>query len=123
MKKISDYEKEGFEGLDCNLETSLFEYGLMWKEDKDEIRFVYGIKNSEKGFELFDHSTISKNINPRTEWNWVDWDAIEKFTNTKLEDYGLLVHLVSDLLAYYGYEEIFGSCYWPLNIENDYNKD
>ncbi len=132
MKKLSDYEKERYEGVDVSLEISLFEYGILWKlidEEQEEYKFIYGVglKESENGFEysLFDWATMGKK-----EWvelleeDWVELDEVCNFCGMSKEEiknnwpYGIY-----DLISYYGYENVFGSSYYPFEIKNDYEEE
>lgn len=120
MNRLENYENEGYQGIDASLETSLFEYGLIWKEEEIEYRFIYGVQINGEGYSLFDWGCISKDIDIKKEFDWVDWEAFFSFVGENEEDY--LKHsvplIVSDLLSYYGYENIFGSAYDPFEIES-----
>ncbi len=107
---IESMEKQEFVGTDADLATSLFEYHLAWRELETEFLFVYGID----GCERFDRATLAKNIDPLKEWNWVNWEDLRSFTGLTEEQQKELPLpiMVSDLLSYYGFENIFGSSYW-----------
>ena len=115
FKEIKSVEKF-FHGVDACIETSLFEYGLAWKEEsKDSYLFYYGIKYGDQGdYVTFDHCQLTKPESIFIEFDWVNW---ESFLNTLgltkseflMRDFPFQI---SDLLGYYGYENIFGSSYW-----------
>ena len=42
LNTISKLEQHGYSGIDACLATSLFEYGMAWKEDDKQIEFIYG---------------------------------------------------------------------------------
>ena len=125
MRKFADLEKEGYKGGDASLETSLFEYGLIWKEEEKEITFIYGVASKEEDHEMsycsFDWSAIEKDVDPKEEWNWVKWDDVMRFVGLDEEDFfsNTLIHIISDLISYYGTEEIFGTAYYPFEIEKE----
>ena len=123
--KFSDLEKEGYEGQDNSLEISLYQYGLVWKEDGDDIKFIYGVELDEDFgeavYKTFDWSNIGRNVDPFEEWSWADWDAVCRYTgmNTTYYKVAEIPLVVCDLVSYYGTEEIFGTSYYPFEIEMD----
>jgi hypothetical protein len=116
-------QDEGYQGNDASLEISLFEYGLIWKEDGNDFRFIFGVerKRNEYGeydFCSFDWGCVAKDTDPKEEWNWVKWEDVFNFCGQDNFSFPL-PHIVSDLIAFYGREEIFGSAYHPFSIENE----
>ena len=122
MKKLSDYND--YEGTDASLEIALYEYGLIWKivnEDEDEYQFVYGVDNDGCDYNKFDWANMTMG-----DWvellneSWVDIEAIEDFADTS-KQYLIdsFPRMVDVLVSYYGYENVFGSSYYPFEIEND----
>lgn len=119
MKTIEEMEKDGYEGTDAGLDISLYEYGMAWKADGEDYRFIYGVgvkENSE--YYLFDWGCIAKNINPEKEWDFADFNAVAKCCGMKKADFlkQPLPFIVYDLVMYYGHENIFGSSYYPFEI-------
>ncbi len=103
MMKLEDYEN--YIGTDADLATSLFEYGIIWKEFEDDIEFIYGVElDRSNGYESvytdFCRIRIPKDTDPKEEWDSVDaaydWD-----------DPATLAETVCDLYILYGYAEIF----------------
>lgn len=43
LNSIKKLKEQGWAGIDASLEISLFEYGLVWKIEGDEIGFIYRI--------------------------------------------------------------------------------
>jgi hypothetical protein len=125
-KRLSDFRD--YDGVDANLETSLYEYGLIWKKftrgnHKGNYHFIYGVEISMKTGEYvsFDWGDIKIDCNPKEEWNFVDWKAILSFIGYEGEEEryfqgDMLPQIVADLISYYGYENIFGSSYYPFEI-------
>jgi len=118
--KRTKYDHSRLEGMDADLETSLKEYGLAWIETDDEFLFYYGIDygplNDEyddgmEGYIKFDFCSLSKDWDFKNEFNWVDWKGIESYIGMNFDDL-TFTQKISDLLSYYGYENIFGSTYW-----------
>jgi len=115
LNSIAKLEKSGFEGTDVDISTALFEYGLAWQEIGNEILFVYGIGVNDNGeYIQFDRCSFSKNIDVESEFDWGEFEEVMQFVGTTLEEWRKypLSHKVSDLLSYYGFENVFGSSYW-----------
>ena len=74
-RSIKRLSKKAWQGTDANLETSLFEYGMVWKEKKDEFQFIHKCSHG-KGYTS---SWFKKNINFKREFNWIDWDKLLSF--------------------------------------------
>lgn len=110
LKSIDLLKEQNFEGCDASLVISLHEYGLAWREIGEEILFVYSIGNNR-----FDRCTMRKNLDRRKEFNWIeDWGEICNFLGMKRQSFFEypLENFISDLVQYYGFENIFGSSYW-----------
>lgn len=113
--RLSDLKN--FEGSDINIHTSLFEYGLIWREIKTgeykgEYLFIYPIEFQENEYgELlpisFDSSSLSVE-NIKADFDWCDFSDVESFTGSSLEN---TARSISDLVTYYGTQEIFGASY------------
>ncbi len=116
LASVESMAADGWRGSDASLDESLFEYGLAWREivnetGEAEFAFVYKIGKSR-----FDRCSFKKNLDPEKEWNWVEWDSLANCCGSSKEDllapeFGL-ANLVSTLVSYYGFEEIFGTSYW-----------
>lgn len=120
MKTIKDYKD--YTGLDVDLETSLFEYGLIWKKEDDRYRFVYGVgADSECNYNLFDWGTMSKaDYLELIAEDWIDIKGVCGFLDTDLD--GLKAdfpYAIDGLIGYYGHENIFGSSYYPFEIKEE----
>ena len=108
------------QGIDACIETSLKEYGLAWAETETDYLFYYGIgftENKEYNcaeHSMFDHSWIAKNIDILSEYDWVNFDKVFATVGMSKEDWLQLSipQQISDLISYYGSEEILGSSYW-----------
>ena len=126
MKKtIADYK--GYEGTDANIETSLFEYGLIWIKGTEghekDYHFIYGVGMHEdkyNGIEYntFDWADIPIDTDPEKEWDFVDWQAVCSFVGMDKKTFlsQPIPLIVYDLVSYYGYENILGSSYYPFEI-------
>lgn len=111
---IATLESENYQGNDASLRESLFCYGLIWKQDGEDLRFIYGIKTDSAGdFIRFDWACIKQNTNPEREWNWVKWADVANYCGSTQHDFLKLplTDIVTTLVQYYGYEEIFGTSY------------
>lgn len=121
---LKQLKKEGYQGNDTNMEISLFEYGLIWKEDGPDYRFIYGVamgdnKDGDREYNLFDWSCIAQNTNPKTEWGWIDWNDTFRYCGMDILKLPNLPQMVSELVSYFGHEEILGSSYYPFKIEEE----
>jgi len=108
---ISKYKKQGFVGADINLKTSLYEYGLIWKEFKYNLK-KRGIKKGEilaisyskypEENTNYAYFTKSELINE----DWIDYKDVAEFCGLpvdelKSQDAG---HLLFLLISFYGAE-------------------
>ena len=120
MKKLSDYNE--YDGVDASLDIALYEYGLIWKEiNPGEYHFIYGVGHDGCEYNSFDWADMTdKDWNELLNESWVDIEGVESFSGqTKQDLIDSFPYNVDTLLAYYGYENIFGSAYYPFEIEND----
>jgi len=125
---FSELEKRGFEGVDASLATSLYEYGLVWKTYKvgnpskgialGDTLFYYAVNWDDSGNATeFDWSHLFNWVKVEAEYR-IDWDAFPSYEGmTRKEWLALPVTCqISDLVNYYGYENIFGTCYSSIEI-------
>jgi hypothetical protein len=123
-KTTADFK--GHTGTDANLETSLFEYGLIWIKGAEghekDFHFVYGVgvHETDNGIEYntFDWADVPIDTDPEKEWHFVDWAAVCSFVGMEKADFlsQPLPMIVCDLISYYGHENVFGSSYYPFEI-------
>lgn len=106
-----DYKHDELTGNDVNIETSLKEYGLAWIETEEEYLFYYGIQHTGEEWYMFDFCSFPKNMDIRKEFDFVEWDKVNAFIGGDIMEYSL-PQQISDLVSYYGAENIFGSSYW-----------
>lgn len=109
---------EKFIGVDADLETSLFEYGLLVSAELDnsgEYQCVYSVGNGD-----FDVSYKTDNdINEVIEETWFEKNSFFDYLGTKEEEWvnTEFVNKLSDLLNYYGYQNFFGDAQYPFDEE------
>ncbi len=123
---LSQLAQRNFEGTDADLETSLFEYGLAWKVYKrdagsfkaGEIMFYYICSYDADDLPLFGWSTLHSSVDIYSEYDWADFDAFFAYLGMEKGDWDELPtpHRISDLIRYYGVENIFGTEYNPFRI-------
>ena len=123
LKHLSQYKKEGFVGIDADLATSLYEYGLMWGQNKfcdpDEYLFIYGVEVTPDEDNGFVYNQFSYSYMTRKDWEELvseEWfDITRVIVACGISDIAKFnagfPHAVFDAIAYYGYENIFGSTY------------
>jgi hypothetical protein len=113
-------KEQGFQGMDASLKESLFEYGLAWRELPDgEFLFVHRHTSMPK---RFDRTTLNVKNDLKKEFDWINWADVASFTGTPFENWLDLSfpHKISDLINYYGVENVFGTTYWEgFKIKED----
>ena len=121
-KNIAEYKY--YDGTDADLETSLFEYGLIWikgaKDHENDYHFIYGVGLDSNGnYNLFDWGDVAIDCNPEKEWDFVEFDKVAECNGMSKADFLKmpLPLIVESLVSYYGYENIFGSSYYPFTIK------
>jgi len=131
MEKINQIigSSEGWQGTDACLETSLFEYGLIWKEDKDSgtVRFIYTAPQwgGNERRVLTDWAEERADTDVEKEWDWAfTADNAARFldsTGITLEEFRRIPfpYQVAELVRYWGTVEIFGESYYPTLTEFD----
>ena len=111
---ITKLEQLGYIGTDACLAISLFEYGLAWKEDNNQIEFIYGIGIEGTEYNRFDRCTFDLDLDIRKEFDWADFNEVASFCGQTLDQF-LAMDLASqiyNLQVHYGFESVFGSSYW-----------
>lgn len=104
------------------METALFEYGLIWEERETEFHFIFGVGVNDSGeYTSFEWGDITKDIDFEKEYDWVKWEDVLSYTGMDEADFFQMPipNIISDLLSYYGYEEIFGTAYYPFEIKSE----
>ena len=118
---INHLETRHYYGVDASLETSLFEYGLAIQEEKNHYNIIYGVSIDDNGnYNKFDsyNEYTDKDFNDLITESWFDLKAVLNFVGMTKEDWIKLplVSKIDDCLSYYGYENCFGSSYYPFVI-------
>lgn len=115
--------KKHFIGLDVSKEISLLEYGLLMyskphPDGSGSHFFVYSIGGNMYGTAHIYPNDIDSLLSGK---DWADADSLDGFFSfigvTNPADYiseSDLLMKVSDLLSYYGTENIMGSEYYPM---------
>jgi len=114
--------KGNWQGTDADLETSLFEYNFVAKQraekdHPDEWFVLYKISNNAFGTGHIRESELDDLINGK---EWMKEEDIKKtlsYVGMTKEEWlkENFINKLSDLLGYWGYEEIMGSDYNPLD--------
>lgn len=121
LNTISKLEQHGYSGIDACLTTSLFEYGMAWKEDDKQIEFIYGIGIGEEAglstfgaYNRFDRCSFALDLDVYEEFDWACFEEVHLCMGSIKEDWDALPlpQKIYDLVSYYGFENIFGSSYW-----------
>ena len=128
---IKQYEARGFIGSGVDLETALFEYGLIWKESmkktantvKGEHLFIYGIGVSDNcDYNQFDYCYLTP-TNFDSDFDWADFNEVARCVGMSVEDWKNtdFANKVYDLLAHYGTDNVFGSAYGGFEVYGNTN--
>lgn len=114
IDNITKLEENDYIGTDACLAISLFEYGLAWKEDNNQIEFIYGIGIEGTEYNRFDRCTFALDLDIRREFDWADFDEVVSCTGMTSTDWDdlPLPFKIYDLVRYYSFENVFGSSYW-----------
>ena len=114
MQTIKKLQDEGFTGVDVSLDISLFEYGIAWKVEGDEIKVYYGIDVNDQGdYTKFDWGSYAIDLDCKSEFDWVDWKSFLNCIGMTENDFHNMEtgKKLFDLNGYYGSESVFGSSY------------
>ena len=123
-KTIKECENQGYTGIDASLDISLFEYGIAWHindecTQENEYHFIYGVQvyeNAEMSsidYCTFDHGYLTLDDFKDMLDSWANNDGFYSCHDTsKNELINRFPYSVYDLMSYYGFENVFGSCYW-----------
>jgi len=131
METIINFDKLkelNFYGTDSSLEISLLEYGLLartWETKKDTYQFIYvtewkdyaepqsfniTVLSNDEINEIFDDLNDDSGLLNCVGMNETEWKDLN------------VTHKVSDLISYYGIENIFGTSYGGYLKESELNE-
>jgi hypothetical protein len=123
-----EIEHGKWEGIDSDLETSLEEYGAIANQPEtrdypDEWFIIYKISDDAYDTGWIRESELNKIIAGK---EWADDNDIEQFLNTQgmsKKEWLALPFIVklTDMLGYWGYEEILGGSYDTMSRQEVYN--
>jgi len=119
-KRLYDYR--AYQGCDASLEESLFCCGLIWRQVGKDYKFIYGVSIDDHGeYNLFDYAYMPTDTNIKDEYDWANFEAVLSFVGmTESEWLAMsLPQQLSDLVAYYGCENVFGSSYYSFEISGN----
>jgi len=122
--KLSDYTNKGYSGIDCNPEISLFEYGLLCKEAEDNsLHCVYGIgSNNGEIYDSFDSGYITGQEINELPFDLNSFESFFSYIGSDRQEWlndTCYISKLHSLLSYFGYENIFGSCYESFEVNNE----
>ena len=128
-KTIKELEAEGYSGVDADLATSLFEYGLAWKACEDTqgepnqyYRFIYGVDIVGKGnnptrWKDFDYSLWNEDdFYSLQKEPWFNRESVLSFAGMADGEDFLFPRDIDTFISYYGTDNIFGSSYSSFEI-------
>ena len=111
---ITELQKAGYEGSDFSLDIALFDYGLAWKDEGENYSFIYGVGISDNcNWNRFAKTEVSKTEDVYEAYDWANFKELHSSHGVTKEEWDKqdLPYKISDLLNYYGYENVFGSTY------------
>ena len=123
MKTLRQLEKEGFQGIDISLDTSLFEYNLIWtKNDQCSDNEYYCIYKYDEGKFCNGYLDLD-DIIQELETGWMKNFDFRYCGTTKSIMINSLrngdMHTFYSLFTYYGYMEFFGSPDYTIYIYDE----
>lgn len=103
-----DHDFGGWQGPDADLETSLFEYGLIWLHIDRSWRFYFPVTHGAEG--MFDWGEFDDDTDIIEEFNGIEW--LEFFDSRGCDEETFrempLPQQVYELFSHYGAETVFG---------------
>ena len=118
LDTIAKLQKQGFDGSDADLDISLFEYGLAWRDlGNGEWLFVYGIACAEVDGDIvytrFDRVSQTES-DFESDYTFADFDAVAKCHGIDAKVWLSMPYplRIENLVAYYGSDDILGTPYW-----------
>ena len=124
MKKLN--EIKDFHGPDASNEISLYEYGLLCKKRNEiDIQCWVGVEMhvwNDGYYSKFDSfHTNEKDLKEKMNEDWFDKKCFLEYVGLTEKEFLTLnfIGQIHAMLMYHGYENIFGSSYYPIEIEND----
>ena len=115
-----EYKHEDLAGTDINIDISLKEYGIAWIESESSTLFYYGVDHNGSEFDRFDFCSIDNDTDIKSDFNWADFPSIQFCVGLSDAEWETLplTSKIGDMLAYYGFENIFGAtCYEGLTYD------
>jgi hypothetical protein len=123
IKTLSDCRRRGFEGsVDADLDISLYEYGLIHKEEKDgRYLFIYGVDTEldSENHRTFDYAHFDEDdFKDVVSGSWFSLSAVLNCVGMPEDRWRAmpLPNRVYDLMCFYGRECVFGSSGVPFEI-------
>lgn len=124
-------ERLGFKGVDVSTDISLFEYGLLIREVTEyqcsiqpttfyQVLYVTDWAKYEVPL-MYDIASITEgDIKDIFNEDWFESEEVLKTCGITEEQFfnSSIQMQLSDMLSYYGYENIFGSSYYPMYLED-----
>ena len=124
INSIAKLRDLGFEGVDANLEESLFEYGMVWKEGEYEGEWLFVHATPQTcGLPINDDKKFDSTPMTEQDLSWLNEKQIKGIANyagMTVEEWKEIpfYQRIHDAVNYFGFEAIFGSSYGGFNISN-----
>jgi len=117
---LSYLKANGYAGFDNSLETSLFEYGFIFSRidplSEGDLRIWFKIVGN-----TFDWSDFKQDLDFWKEFSWADKNNLLRFLGMDEESFNndTLESKIYALVSYYGYENVYGTAYYPTVINEE----
>lgn len=118
-----------WEGVDANLEISLFEYGFVAsqpeeKDYSDEWFVIYKIDNNNFGTGWIREAELNNIVSGN---DWANEEDVQKFLSFVGQDFNswlnsTFINKMSDVINYWGVDNIMGTEYSPMDKEEALQK-
>jgi len=123
IRTLSDCRKRGFEGsVELDLDISLYEYGLVHKQEKNgRFLFIYGVDTEvdSENYGAFDSAHFDENdFEDIVSGSWFSLGDVLSCVGMEEKKWRALPlpQRVHDLMFYYGRKSVFGSSGVPFGI-------
>lgn len=109
---------EKWHGIDASNETSLFEYGVLFRKTTDGLRVIYKWYAGENEYR-YSYSWFNPN-DFKPDNTCIKLEPVFSFYNSTMDNYSNNPEqFCSDLYGYYGDENVFGTDYSGGYTENE----
>ena len=123
LNSIAKLEALEFEGIDADLEESLFEYGMIWKKVEEGGWLFIHVTPHTYGLPKRDGLRFDSTPMDEQSLSWMSLtqeEEIAQYADMKVDEWKEMpfCQRVHDAVGYFGVGEIFGESYGDFSISN-----